>query len=139
MRLWFWPLDRVLDLPTSVGLLASARLLLGAQPPKAELRSLMSSRLGFEIDGLLSAAEGLVPDTTLLSEVVPWFRVTHGLVSEQSFHHWEMVFPERWVRQRKEVGLIWSWGIRHGSESNGPTLRSSRKSTQCWEFATRQC
>ena len=54
---------RVVDLPTRAGFLASARLFLGAEPPKAELRSLISSRLGFEIDGILSAAEGEVPDT----------------------------------------------------------------------------
>lgn len=92
--LWFWPLDRVVDLPARAGFLASARLLLGAEPPRAELRSLISSRLGFEIDTLLAAAEGGVPDTAMLSDAVPWYAIAQQMQAEQHFHHWDLVFPE---------------------------------------------
>jgi hypothetical protein len=92
--LWFWPLGQILDLPTRAGFISSARLLLGAKPPKAELRSLISSHLGFEIDGILRAAEGNVPDTAMLSDAVPWFGITQQIETEQRFHHWDLVFPE---------------------------------------------
>ena len=92
--LWFWPLDRVTDLPKREGFLASVRLLLGDEPPKANERSLISARLGFEVDALLAAAGGRVPDASLLAEAVPWFDVSQQLASEQSFHHWELAFTE---------------------------------------------
>ena len=93
--LWFWPLEGVTDLPTRAGFLASARLLLGSTPPKPSERSLISARVGFEIDALLAATpDGEVPDTSLLSDAVPWFGRGHTLATEQAFHHWELVFPE---------------------------------------------
>lgn len=91
---WFWPLDQVLDLPSRDGFLASARLLLGDEPPKKDTRTLISARLGFEIDALLAAAEGETPDTDMLADAVPWFDTTHRLAEEQHFHHWELVFTE---------------------------------------------
>ncbi len=103
--LWSWPLDRVLDLPTRVGFLASARLLLGAEPPKAELRPLISSRLGFEIDGIISASEGQVPDTGMLSTAVPWYAMAKQLEAEQHFNHWELVLPEVLGRSAQEGGF----------------------------------
>jgi hypothetical protein len=92
--LWFWPLDRVTDLPTREGFLASARLLLGAKPPDKNWRSVLSARLGFAIDALLAAAEGKVPDTEMLADAVPWFDVAHYSDIDQHFHHWELVFAE---------------------------------------------
>ncbi len=93
--LWFWPLEGVTDLPTRAGFLASARLLLGSTPPKPNERSLISARVGFEIDALLVATpDGEVPDTSLLADAVPWFGRGHTLATEQTFHHWELVFPE---------------------------------------------
>jgi hypothetical protein len=92
--LWFWPLDRVVDLPTRAGFLASARLLLGAEPPRAELRSLLSSRLGLEVDALLVAAGGAVPDTGVLADAVPWYGKTAEIAKAEIFHHWELVLPE---------------------------------------------
>jgi hypothetical protein len=92
--LWFWPLNRVVDLPTRDGFLASARLLLGDEPPHTEHRTLVSARLGFEIEALLSAAGGEVPDASMLAEAVPWFELANDLACEQRFHHWELVFTE---------------------------------------------
>lgn len=93
--LWFWPLERVTDLPTRDAFLTSARLLLGTEPPQDQpTRTMMSARLGFEIDVLLAAAEGQVPDTQMLSDAVPWYDLARTLSDEQHFHHWELVFPE---------------------------------------------
>ena len=49
--LWFWPLDRVSDLPTRDAFLASARLLLSGDPPDAAWTGILSVKLGFEITG----------------------------------------------------------------------------------------
>jgi hypothetical protein len=92
--LWFWPLGRAGDLPTRDGLLASVRLLLGDRPPQQDTRVLISARLGFEIDALLAAATGQVPDVTLLADAVPWLELANQLAGEQHFHHWELTFPE---------------------------------------------
>ena len=93
--LWFWPLERVTDLPRRDAFLTSARLLLGADPPQDQpTRTMMSARLEFEIDVLLAAAEGQVPDTQLLSDAVPWYDLARTLSDEQHFHHWELVYPE---------------------------------------------
>jgi hypothetical protein len=91
--LWFWPLDEVTYLPTREGFLASTRLLLGAVPPNIRMWPLISARLGFNIDALLIAAEGKVPDTTMLA-AVPWFNVAEKLANEMQFQHWELVFVE---------------------------------------------
>ena len=55
---------------------------------------MISSRLGFDIDTLLAAAEGEVPDTETLTSAVPWFGVAAELAAEQSFHHWELAYVE---------------------------------------------
>ena len=92
--LWFWPLDRVTDLPTREGFLASARLLLGAEPPDVSLRSLLSARLGFQINTLLAASKDEVPNTETLIDAVPWFAVASYLSTSEQFHHWQLIFPE---------------------------------------------
>jgi hypothetical protein len=92
--LWFWPLENVGDLPTREGFLASARLLLGAEPPTKPYRSMISARLGFEIDALLMAAEGNVPDAGTLADAVPWFGCTRSLSNQEHFHHWELTYAE---------------------------------------------
>jgi hypothetical protein len=92
--LWFLPLERVVDLPSRDGFLACVRLLLGDEPPRPEARALISARLGFEIDALLAAADGDVPDVTLLADAVPWSGVAYQVASEEHFHHWELGFPE---------------------------------------------
>lgn len=92
--LWFWPLENTADLPSREAFLASTRLLLGAEPPDKNWRPILGTRLGFEIDALLAAAEGEVPDTDLLADAVPWFGNGHRIAEEQHFHHWELVFVE---------------------------------------------
>jgi hypothetical protein len=92
--LWFWPLQRVNDLPSRDAFLASARLLLGDKAPDENWTSVLSAKLGFEIDILFDVAKQSVPDTGKLSDAVPWFRVNETISSEQNFHHWELVFVE---------------------------------------------
>ena len=94
--LWFWPLQRVADLPSRDAFLTSARLLLGAEPPKDKhLTAQMSLRLGFEVDGLLAGiGAGQIPDVEILSSNVPWYDLARTLSDEQNFHHWELVYPE---------------------------------------------
>lgn len=93
--LWFWPLDRVGDLPTRDAFLASVRLLLSSDPPDESWIEILSAKLGFEIDVLLQASpEGQVPDTDKLADGVPWFGIASSLGNQQNFHHWELRFPE---------------------------------------------
>src|SRR5262249_34702754 len=90
----FWSLEDLSNLPTREGFLASLRLLFGLEASKPEQRSLMSARVGFEIDTLLAASEGRVPDTAMLADAVPWFGGAVRVGGEQNFQHWELVFPE---------------------------------------------
>ncbi|QDV25309.1 hypothetical protein [Aureliella helgolandensis] len=104
--LWFWPLDRVGDLPSRDAFLASARLLLSGDPPNAAWTGILSTKLGFEIDVLLQAApEGEVPDTELLAGGVPWFGVAETIRGEQNFHHWELAFVEVLGEETNEGGF----------------------------------
>lgn len=92
--LWFWPLDQVAILPTRKAFLTAASLLLGDKPPDPSVRPLLSANLGFEIDGVLNAAHGNIPDARQLADVVAWFDVSREIADDQFFHHWELVFPE---------------------------------------------
>ena len=103
--LWFWPLERVGDLPSREAFLASARLVLGDEPPKPEVRQMMSIRLGFDVDVVLAAASGTSPDTKLLADTVPWFDTTQTLAEEQNFLHWELAFSEVLGPTAKQSGF----------------------------------
>ena len=105
--LWFWPLQRVTDLPSRDAFLSSARLLLGAEPPKDEFTfEMMKVRLGFDVKGLLSAiGAGTVPDVEILSANVPWYDVARTIGDEQNFHHWELVFVEVLGEEAKGGGF----------------------------------
>lgn len=92
--LWFWPLDKVRELPRRWSFLAAAKLLLGETAPMPELCALLSDQLGFEVDVLVKAAGEQVPDTESLAVAVSWFGTAQELAEEQRFHHWELVFPE---------------------------------------------
>lgn len=115
--LWFWPFDRVSDLPTRDAFLASARLLLSGDPPNKSWTEMLTARLGFEVDILLQAApEGEVPDTELLAGAVPWFGIAEKVRTEQNFHHWELAFVE-------VLGEAWSGGGFDLIMGNPPWLR----------------
>jgi hypothetical protein len=92
--LWFWPLQSVNDLPGRDAFLASARLLLGDNTPDENWISILSTKLGFEIDILFAESKQTIPDTDKLSDAVPWFGVTDAISEEQRFHHWDLVFVE---------------------------------------------
>lgn len=92
--LWFWPLENTCYLPNRDAFLASARLLLGDKPPDANWTSVLSAKLGFEIDILFDTAKQSVPDTEKLADAVPWFGLANAISDEQNFHHWELVFAE---------------------------------------------
>lgn len=92
--LWFWPLSNVSELPTREAFLEALRLLLGDTIPDEGIRAMLSMRLGFEVDALLAASGGNIPDTSMLADAVPWFGLAQQLASEQNFHHWELVFTE---------------------------------------------
>jgi len=91
---WFWPLDEVGELPKRESFLAAAGFLLGDKAPDKTSWSLLSARLGFEVEVLVKAAGEKVPDANSLADAVSWFGVTQELAEEQHFHHWELVFPE---------------------------------------------
>ncbi|HNB71077.1 MAG TPA: hypothetical protein PLS70_08085, partial [Acidobacteriota bacterium] len=92
--LWFWPLEQVQNLPTRESFLAVARLLLGDEFPKADTWGLIEIRLGFSLSVLQAASASTVPDTGTLALAIPWLGITQRLAAEQSFHHWELTFPE---------------------------------------------
>ncbi|MFM8477717.1 MAG: hypothetical protein ACKOEO_18190, partial [Planctomycetaceae bacterium] len=93
--LWFWPLDRVSDLPSRDAFLASARLLLSGTRPDKNWTEMLTARLSFEVEVMLQAApEGEVPDTELLAGAVPWFGVSERIRAKHRFHHWELIFVE---------------------------------------------
>jgi hypothetical protein len=102
---WFWPLDRVSDLPSREAFLASIRLLLGDEAPKTDERSLVSARLGFEINALLAAAGGNVPDAEMLADAVLWFAAAQQLAGQHNFHHWELAFAEILGSDTKAAGF----------------------------------
>jgi hypothetical protein len=109
--LWFWPLERVGDLPSRDAFLASTRLLLSGERPDKAWVEMLTARLGFEVDVLLNAApEGEVPDTLLLAGAVPWFGVATTIRDEQSFHHWELVFVEVLAEHSTSRGFDWILG-----------------------------
>ncbi|BBO92633.1 hypothetical protein [Desulfosarcina ovata] len=103
--LWFWPLDDVESLPTRKAFLAAAGLLLGDQPPEPSLRPLLSANLGFEIDGLLLAAGGQVPDSRQLADAVAWFGKGQEIAGGHHFHHWALIFPEILGKSASIVGF----------------------------------
>jgi hypothetical protein len=103
--LWFWPLQSANDLPSRDAFLASARLLLGDRAPDSNWTSVLSTKLGFEIDILFDAAKQIIPDTEKLSHAVPWFGRASTIGDEQNFHHWEMVFVEVLGETAKHPGF----------------------------------
>jgi hypothetical protein len=103
--LWFWPLDRVDDLPSRDALLASVRLLLGAKESDQSWRTMLSARLGFDVAVLSDAVKEEVPDTRLLADCVPWFGVAETISVEQNYHHWELVFAELFRKQSIQCGF----------------------------------
>ena len=93
--LWFWPLEEVTSLPDREAFLESSRMLLAGEPISDQSSKAMANiRLGFDIDMLRSVVGEGVPDVRQLADVVPWFTVADRVRSEQTFHHWELAFPE---------------------------------------------
>ena len=92
--LWFWPLEKVADLPSRESFLAAASLLLGVFPPPAEARAMLSISLGFDVDAFIALMGDSVPDSDRLADAVPWFGKAQELAAEQRFQHWELVFTE---------------------------------------------
>ena len=92
--LWFWPLQSVGDLPNRDALLASAHLLLGDKTPDANWSSVLTTKLGFEIDILFDVSKQSIPDTERLSDAVSWFGLADSISNKQNFHHWDLVFVE---------------------------------------------
>lgn len=92
--LWFWPLQNAGDLPSRDAFLASARLLLGDTAPDEHWISVLSTKLGFEIEILFNIAKQSLPDTDKLADAVSWFGYAEYIGREQNFYHWELVFVE---------------------------------------------
>lgn len=90
--LWFWPLERVGDLPKRAAFLTAVRLLLGDKPPDKSQWPMFESR-GIPVNFLLEATQASRLDTESLA-LIPWVNAAQQLAAEQNFHHWELVFPE---------------------------------------------
>lgn len=90
--LWFWPLERVGDLPQRAAFLTAVRLLLGDKPPDKSQWPMFESR-GIPVNFLLEATQASRLDTESLA-LIPWVNAAQQLAAEQNFHHWELVFPE---------------------------------------------
>ena len=92
--LWFWPLDKVRELPSRAAFLAAASLLFGEFPPPVDARPMLSISLGFDVDGLIALMGDTVPDSDRLAAAVSWFGTAQELAIEQRFHQWELIFTE---------------------------------------------
>ena len=95
--LWFWPLDWATELPTRDAWLASIQLLLETVKLDESNRALMRVRVGeaFDVEALhaMTIEDGTL-DAGEAAALVPWFAYGRGVLKEQPFHHWELVFPE---------------------------------------------
>jgi hypothetical protein len=95
--LWFWPLDWANELPSRDAWLASLELLLETAKLDESNRAMMQLRIGqaFDVEALHAAT---VDDGTLDADeaaaLVPWFAHGRNVLTDQPFHHWELVFPE---------------------------------------------
>lgn len=103
--LWFWPLDKVEELPSRQAFLAAASLLLGDKAPDQSVRAWISANLGFDIDGVLKALGQEVPDAQEIADAVAWFGSGQAIAGDQHFHHWELVFPELLGLATKDGGF----------------------------------
>lgn len=92
--IWFWPLDKVMELPSRAAFLAAASLLLGEYPPPESARPMLSISLGFDVDALIALMGDTVPDSDQLADAVAWFDISQKLAAEQNFHNWELIFTE---------------------------------------------
>lgn len=91
--LWFWPLDRIDELPTRDAFLAYVALLLNEDLSDQTACAALSKRLGYEVDVLLHAAGGK-PDAHMLCNATPLFGAAREIAEENHFHHWELTFCE---------------------------------------------
>lgn len=103
--LWFWPIEDADQLPNRRAFLSASGLLVQNILPIPALRPLLSANLGFEIDGMIKATGGNVPDADLLANLVPWLAISRTIAGEQPFHHWELVFPEMMGPQAAHSGF----------------------------------
>lgn len=95
--LWFWPLDWASELPSRDAWLVSLELLLEVSQASADNLAALNLRAGeqFSVDGLYAATQddGRL-DAREAAVLVPWFCHGRNALSEQPFHHWELVFTE---------------------------------------------
>lgn len=92
--LWFWPLEKVSNLPTRKAFLAAAELLLEQQKLLSNITAMMSNFLGFDVESLMTVAGGRIPDAEQLAAAYAPLGVADGIASDQHFHHWELIFTE---------------------------------------------
>ena len=103
--LWYWPMKAVNELPQREAWLAAADLLLTNELPSESLRIMISERLGLNVDALIIAAKGKVPDSAMLGDAVPWYGRTITENHEHLFHHWELEFPEILAATAEHTGF----------------------------------
>jgi hypothetical protein len=103
--LWFWPLEKVADLPTRKAFLAAAELLLEQQKLLPNITAMMTNYLGFDVASLMTVAGGRIPDAEQLAAAYAPLGVAHAIAEGQHFHHWELIFTEILGPTAKDAGF----------------------------------
>ncbi len=103
--LWFWPLERMGDLPGRRAFLCAAELLLEKQALLPSISAMMSIHLGFDVDALIKVAGGRIPDAEQLADIFAPLGVSHAIAGEQNFHHWDLAFAEILGPSPRHVGF----------------------------------
>lgn len=91
---WFWPIDKVEELPKKGNFLATIIFLLDGTKLNDETLSAFSTQLGLGIDVVRKLALNGIPDVDEIVKRIPWLQVSSRLADNYHFHHWELLFPE---------------------------------------------
>ena len=116
--LWFWPLDKLEELPDRTSWISEVTLILtgklpGARVPQDELFESQSNFLADQrLDLALKLEELGALDWKQLRRIYPRIRIVETIAQQHRFHHWELEFADVFYPDptSKKRG-----GIRHRS------------------------
>ncbi|MBK6606655.1 MAG: hypothetical protein IPG24_14510 [Leptospiraceae bacterium] len=97
--LYFWDLSAVNSLPSRDEFLVSAELLLRNVVVDKNTLAFYKMRLGTNIEVLLHSSNMHIPSTDDLESALSYYEVSRKIAEEEKFLHWELVFPEIFVKR----------------------------------------